>query len=849
MKLQDSALASRQNKRKDEKNMSEKKNGSSPFTDKEYLQSSSSRNNKNKKDVTAEEIDEFGRVFSDSEPQRKGTDGKGFFSSFKQGKTAPSVIKEEKESATRPVIIPAETNMSSEDLYAEQDFDIDAFIASLGGKPAQKKEDKESSASKDGTQEHTKHFSVTKAPEITKASQRTRHFNLSDAVKDKIHKSVPAARENEDIKGGVRVLSEDKPEDQAILEVAPTGEGSESPLDSVTAEKGEDIFTAVDKAVRIKKQGFADTGAESAKKKAKKKKEEETLLTGKALRASLSKKVKKQRIQLLLALVLFFVTLIISCLPNFYSVGNPLEYMFADGGKIYTVINIAVLFLLVLIFIKDYISAIESIINLKPDGNTSLFLVTLFVLFQALSSLTLHTSGLNGVRLYTIFAVFAAGVKCMGDYFKTRTALRSLVTIMKSQSLRSVQSVENKADAKALAQGVNDESEPRILYCAEVDAGDNLTAGVGARQDESRYYTYSSIAVLLIGFVMGIVMYVKNRDGAMFMTTLLSSICMCTPVMSDTIRAINVYMENLNLNKFGAAATEYEGIRCVGEANGVTMDISDIFTAEVSRFRPVPGAVMDKNEAAVFASAVTIGANSLTGKCFEDFMQQLGATLPEAETVQYEEGLGYTAWVKDKRVLVGNREMLVQHSIYAPDEKEEKRYAKNKFVMYLAVEGQLVASFLVNYKVLSAIRKLSLDFNTTGLVLMLTSKEPCLTQKEIAKRLSLDTAAVKVLSTKCCEIINEYRQNRTKHITSGLVCSEKSRTLLPLVVRIHNLFVSDKLLYNIHILGQSAGFLLLALSFLLNMTLLRSPFMLVLLHVLWSAGAYFLLVRKKSDNI
>lgn len=830
--------------------MSDKKNGISPFRNEEYLQSSSSKNNKFKKQVTKEDINEFEAVFSEAQESSKGADGKGFFSSFKaKNEKAPEQIQQTQAASVPTPPVPTVSGSSDEDLYAVQSVDIDAFLESLGAAPAAPK--KAENTQKNIPQQddsHTRAFTVQKKNDKTKVSQRTRHFNLSDSVKDKIKKSIPVPDENADIINGVRVLSKDKPSDEAILEAAPTGDGKESILDSVSPEKGEDIFTAVDKAVKKKKnlssQGFSQNNTDSARKKAKKKKEEETLLTGKALRASLIKESKGTKVRLVVSVVLFFICLVFTALPSFYSPGNSLEYMFANGGRIYAIVNVAALLILVVAFFKNFAAAIKSIINLKPDGNTCLFIITLFVLVHDICVTVLQTAGLNGVRMYTLLAVFSLGIKCLGDYFKTQTALRCLVTIMKSKSLQSVQPVENKADADSLAQGITDEGNPKILYCAEVEPGDNLTAGIGPRRDESTYYTYGSIIVLLSGIVMAMAVYFKSRDGGFFLTTLLSVICLCMPVMSDTVRAINVYFENLKLNRLGAAATEYEGIHSVGKANGVAMDVSDIFTAEVSRFRLIPGVYMDKNEAAVFASSVTIGAESLTGKCFSDFIKQLGAELPEAENVQYEERLGYSAWVKGKRVLVGNREMLIQHSIPAPDKADEKRYAKNKFVMYLVIEGQLTASFLVNYKVLSAIKKLSFDFNKTGLVLMLTSKEPCLSHKEVSKRLSLDTAGVKILSTKGNSIINEYRSNKAMRISSGLVCSRKSRSLLPLIVSTHNLYVSDKFLYNIHLLGQVVGFLLLVLSQVLNMPLFFNPFTIVLLHLLWSAGAYFLSAKR-----
>ncbi len=846
--------------------MSKDKNSISPFTDKEYLQSSSSANNKYKKQVTKEDINEFEEVFSDEEAfEKKGTDGKGFFASFRTSKDEKTEKAPVKTAATNknspgvraravpvPPVSPA-SKINNDNIYEQPSVDIDAFMNSLSTSPyeKEKKSAPEITVTKASHKAEetgkTMNIPLKKGQKKPDVSQKTRYFNLSDAVKEKIKKNVPAPDERTNIIKGVRVLSGDKPSDEAIIEVAPTGDGKESLLDSVNPEKGEDIFAAVDKAVKHRKsQGFNVLSAEEAKKKAKKKREEEIALTGKALRDSLVKCSKTARIQLIITAVLFVVSLVFAVLPNFYTAGNSLEYMFSDGGRVYALLNLLITALLIPLFFKDYKNSVMSVIDMKSDRNLPLTVVTFYAMMYDITLLILGSAGHNGMKMFTMVPIFAAGAHCIEEYFKNQTALRSIRTAMKSKDTRSLACVDNKADANALAKGISDKGEPHILYCNEKVTVSSFTPQKATDKKESRYHTLSSISVIVSGFIMATVLCLKNKDAGIYMSTLLSAVCLCTPILGNALRTVNLYFENLSLNKIGAA-TDKDGFRNVGEANGVVTDISDIFTCEVSRFKVVPGVYMNKNDAAVYTAAVTVAANTLTGKCFKDFTEQAGIQLPEAEDLQYEEYLGYTAWVNEKMILVGNREMLVQHSITAPSESDERNYAKNKFVMYLAVDGQLTASFLVNYKVLSRVKKISADFNKTGLVLMLCSKEPCLSQGEISKRLSLDAAGVKVLSTKGRDIVSEYKNSHIEK-TVGLFCPKKGNSLLPVIVNAHRLYVSDKLLFNLQLLGQGAGMLLLALSLLLNMPLFRNPLTIIILHTLWNIGSYFLCSKTNSTR-
>ena len=68
--------------------------------------------------------------------------------------------------------------------------------------------------------------------------------------------------------------------------------------------------------------------------------------------------------------------------------------------------------------------------------------------------------------------------------------------------------------------------------------------------------------------------------------------------------------------------------------------------------------------------------SSILSGCFDEIINQMGIEMPEAEDFAYEEKLGYSCWIADRRVLVGNRQMLIEHSIPAPTEYEEKAVKK-----------------------------------------------------------------------------------------------------------------------------------------------------------------------------
>ena len=563
-------------------------------------------------------------------------------------------------------------------------------------------------------------------------------------------------------------------------------------------------------------------------KKERRERDKKAAAYAKELRDKLIKKNNRRKLKLIFCGVFLLLTLIISLLPSLYT---------NVGAVVYGIINIVLLLILIGVFFPNYLQGAKQLIRLSPDGNSTLLIVSIFVLIY---DITLMVLGTPGEVNYTCFAAFAAGAACISEFFGARTTLGTLATAMKNKNLISIQPIDSTPDAVAVAKGITDKGDPNVLYSTDTEIIDSLPEEAEEQEIRSKFYTYSSIAVTAIGLILGVVAFFINGSALNLVTVLLSVICFCSPVTVRLTRTLLSYTVNRRLHKDGAAATSSEAIRLVGKAHGVAMDISDIFTAEVSSFKLAPAVFINRDTAALYAASVLINGKSLIGKGFKSFIQQTEAELPVAENIQYEEKLGFSAWIGKKRVLVGNREMLVQHSIPAPDEREEKHYAGNRFTMYLVVGGRLTASFLVNYKALSSVKNLTGEFNKTGLVLLLTSREPFLDNKEIAKRLSVESAAVKVLSGKSEATVKAYRNAKSFTVKGGLICSKSGNGLMSLVVNTYKLYNCDRFLFNLHFAGQLAALILLILAVFLNMPIFFNPLAIIGLELFWSIASFAL---------
>ena len=643
-----------------------------------------------------------------------------------------------------------------------------------------------------------------------------------------------------------RVLSK-KTNDKTLLEATPTGKAKGNVADNIRPEEGEDIFEAVERAESIKKKGIFNAKGKSADNmlgKANKKKKEEVLMKAKELAGALAKEMSKQKLQLIILGVIALVSAVFCFLPSLYVAEGPLEVIFKDGGKVYAIINIVLLILAAAAGYDRLLEAFRTIKGTKLSSSTGLFIMFVLMLVHNLVLLILKKAQGEDVKVYTVYFVFSLIAAVFSEYLKAQTAMRNLSVVVKSGTIDSVHVVENKVDSSVLSKGLNKKGADKVIYCAQADSIKGLSGDLGKRSGQDTFYNLLHLTVLAASLIAGIVVVVRTKDATMFVEAIVACICLCGPIVCELARTALLYIENKKLSKNLAAVTAYDGLKTMDKASAVAMDASDIFTASVTKFRAIKGSRLSTNDCAVLAAATLKGTGSLMWSGFAGFEEEIDGELPETEDLQYESKRGFICECAGRRVMVGNRNMLLKHDIDAPSKEEEKRYAGNKCAMYVVVDGILSATFLVNYKVIASLQKTVVAFNKTGLVLLLTSKDPCLTENFVSLKFGSDIASVKILDEDASELMEEYRLNRSMRQANSLVCARRKKGLFELVIRARNLAQSDKFVLYMHVAGQALAFMMLLLSVIINVPAFMNPFFIIMIQLIWGSAAVFITTRK-----
>ncbi len=187
----------------------------------------------------------------------------------------------------------------------------------------------------------------------------------------------------------------------------------------------------------------------------------------------------------------------------------------------------------------------------------------------------------------------------------------------------------------------------------------------------------------------------------------------------------------------------------ISEANVVALDSDEIFNDEcVSLFKFRTFGNVAPDLAFMTAAALTAEGHSPLAGMFNQIAATTGTGMLSADSVIYENSMGLTGWVDEKKTLLGNRMIMESHSIPVPSMDVDRRILQSgKFPLYLAIDDKIAAMFIIGYepnrRMLHRLRRLI----NTGVTLLVRTVDPNVTADLICSTYGLPTGSVEVMSS------------------------------------------------------------------------------------------------------
>ena len=325
----------------------------------------------------------------------------------------------------------------------------------------------------------------------------------------------------------------------------------------------------------------------------------------------------------------------------------------------------------------------------------------------------------------------------------------------------------------------------------------------------AKYFFFIALALSLVaGLAFGL--YRSNYMIGIICACIFSSIF--APLTSLALNIMPLCAAASHLNRYGGVLTGLKAARQIEEANAVVFDCNDIFPKGTIRLADMK--ILSENnveETIACACAITATIKSPLAPIFKAAMAtNKDVKVPVADSIKYEEKLGITGWVGDKRVFIGNRTLMIAHEIPVPDaETDKKLMREGYFPVYLACDGRALALFVLRYIPDANIAKELDRLSAMGLTLLINNCDQNISEEMICDYFDLYSDSVKIMSGSG---VHMYKTavNYTENMNTGAAIKSGAAAMAATVYAANRVKRAVSVLQVIHIISIVIGIILFA---------------------------------------
>jgi len=264
-------------------------------------------------------------------------------------------------------------------------------------------------------------------------------------------------------------------------------------------------------------------------------------------------------------------------------------------------------------------------------------------------------------------------------------------------------------------------------------------------------------AAIPVSAGLGVLCWFLTGDLWLVLSAVSGGMTLCAGFLGAVTVSLPLKDSQGVLEQFGAAMPSWDAIEDMETVNCLLIEGSALFPAgsiALQGVKAFQGGRVD--DAIIDAASVVCAAGSALEPVFLEIIGGKRELLRPVDTLQYEDLMGLSAWVSERRVLVGTRELMINHSIPVPkQEYEEKQKRGGHELIYLATGGELAAAFLLDFAPPSDVTDVTDLLAKHEIAAVVRSVDACVTPELLGRTFGMDTELFKILPSRLHKVWDE----------------------------------------------------------------------------------------------
>ena len=425
------------------------------------------------------------------------------------------------------------------------------------------------------------------------------------------------------------------------------------------------------------------------------------------------------------------------------------------------------------------LSGLSPLVHIKGNSDTAVAVAGAAGMVQIIVSF-FCLGDLNGfhVNYYTVIPMLAFFANNVGKLYMVLRVKDNFKFVSSKGQKYASKIYNNESVAMQMMSGTAAD-RPIIAYQHKTEFPSNflkISYAPDPSEDlASKLAPITTIASIIIAVMYGVVkLSFADALNAFALITAVS-----VPVA--TLLSVNAPVRKLckTLLSYGSMLSGYPSVKQFCDSTAIMIDANELFPAESISLEGIKTFEdYSIDESLLCGIAILKEAQNPIANAFDSVVAETEETLPEVESVLYEDEIGLVGWIKSERILVGSRTLMEKYSVEVPNmEYEEKYTSQGRQVTYLSRAGRLVAMFVTRYTPDAQLKAEMQRAETNGISFLIRTTDYNVTNDLVAKLYDLFYRSIKVLPTGLGNVLKEAEDMVEETSRSYLITNGKAASL------------------------------------------------------------------------
>ena len=368
-----------------------------------------------------------------------------------------------------------------------------------------------------------------------------------------------------------------------------------------------------------------------------------------------------------------------------------------------------------------------------------------------------------------------------------------------------------------------------------------------------RFAKLSAPMILILGLITGLLSFVCDKHAGSSIekiyvalaafsgtVTMCSSLSLILAVNLPINRATNKYLQYSSVILGYSAVDEY------AEANSVLVDAAQLFPKESVELVNLKLLSTDSLEDCILmAASLVCRSESVLKNSFYKILKGKLDMLYPVESYIFEDERGLSGWIDNKRVLLGTRQHMVDHSVDGlPPLSKEAEYGKGNVILYLSISGVVSTMYVVKVNPSVSVTKWMQALEREGIVTVIRNVDGFITEDYLERLFDLDHGSIKMLPFRYhSEYENEVGYNERE--SSSMLCSGNFPAFAMLISGVKRIKSAAQLGIALQVGSVALGAAICIISMILGTFSQITPTLIITYHLVFAAITLIILSSKK----